>query len=143
MRRRQVLSTVGVAAFAGCVGLGSDQPSTYGLGSIVALNKHSKPHRLTVRVTADGEEVFRSSTELAAMRDGQPGWHTFETGLADTRRTYRADVRVDGDDWRPARLPSLVSDENCVELVCDVGRDETPGIFWGPCSGSSTASGTE
>ncbi|QDX40253.1 hypothetical protein [Salarchaeum sp. JOR-1] len=98
---------------------------------------------MTVRVTQGGDEVFRSSVKLAAMQDGDPGWHTFGTSLAATRKTYRVNVRVDGSEWRPARLPSLVTDEACVELVCDIGRDGSLGIFWGPCSRSSTASTTE
>jgi hypothetical protein len=111
MRRRAVLSAVGVSAtasIAGCldaVEAAIDEPMR--LGRLVALNDDPDPHRFDLRVERGGETVHRSSHRIRGKSEGQIHGEPAECDWGTERGHYEVFARVDGGEWTGKPLAAV------------------------------------
>lgn len=112
MKRRQaLLSTCSVVAGAGCLGIGSTQPTKSRLAWIWLLNDRDNPYEVDVVVEDAGKIVFSESYELgmepetANIREEDPVGGTGQ---------YVVRVTIDGEIHEVDTVDVVDGSETCI-----------------------------
>lgn len=123
--RRRFLVATSNGLLVGLTGCSALQPSRTQLGAITVLNMDDTEHRVSVKITADGETVFERSLQAPPASEPQPVF-THQDGLPTERREYTVTARLDNGTYSVQRTyPRPNKHGDCYAIVIRIRPDGT------------------